>query len=71
MGGSGQSAATAVAVDSQGNAVIAGYTTSLDIIPGAVSLGTPQRTVVFIAKVSAAGNQLIFCTCLLYTSRCV
>jgi hypothetical protein len=62
IGGSGQSAATAVAEDSEGDAVIAGYTTSLDILPGAASLGEPQRTVAFIAKVAAAGNQLIFCT---------
>lgn len=62
LGGSGQSAATAVAADPNGNAVVAGYTTSLDFAAGAVSLGPVQRTDAFVAKLNVAGNQLIFCT---------
>ncbi len=62
LGGSGQSQATAVAVDSSGNSVIAGYTTSQDLAPTATVIGNPLRTTAFIAKVTAAGNQLIFCT---------
>ena len=62
LGGSGQSGANAVAIDSTGNTVIAGYTTTLDLAPGATTIGSPQRTAAFVAKLTAAGNQLIFCT---------
>ncbi len=62
FGGTGQSEATSVAVDSTGNTVIAGYTTSLDLAPGAQTFGAPQRTAAFVAKFTASGNQLIFCT---------
>ena len=62
LGGSGQSQATAIAVDSQGNSIIAGYTTSLDLAPGATTIGTPLRTTAFVAKLTASGNQLMFCT---------
>ena len=62
LGGSGESEATAIAIDSAGNSVIAGFTTSLDLAPGAVTIGQPLRTAAFVAKLTAAGNQLIFCT---------
>ncbi len=62
LGGSGQSQATAIGVDGNGNSIIAGFTTSLDLAPGAVQIGKPQRTTAFVAGLSAAGNQLLFCT---------
>ncbi len=62
LGGSGQSGANGVAVDSTGNTVIAGYTTTLDLASGATTIGSPQRTAAFVAKLTAAGNQLVFCT---------
>ena len=62
FGGSGQDQATGVAIDSNGDTVVAGYTTSLDLAPAAVTFGTPLRTTAFVAKFTAAGNQLVFCT---------
>ena len=62
FGGTGQSTATSVAIDSVGNTVIAGYTSTLDLAPQASTLGMSQRTSAFVAKLSASGNQLIFCT---------
>jgi hypothetical protein len=61
LGGSGESAATAVATDSVGNTIIAGYTTTLDFGSTSTVFGTAQRTSAFVAKISASGNQLLFC----------
>lgn len=62
FGGSGQTVATAVTTDMAGNVIVAGYTTSFDLAPNAAVLGTPQRTGAFVAKFSAQGNELMFCT---------
>jgi hypothetical protein len=62
LGGAGQSAATAVAVDSSGNSVVAGYTSSLDLSSTSFSFGVPTRTDAFVAKLSASGKQLLFLT---------
>jgi len=62
LGGSGESAATAVATDSSGDTIIAGYTTTIDFGGTSTVFGTAQRTSAFVAKISASGNQLMSCT---------
>jgi hypothetical protein len=62
LDGSGQTVATGVTVDSSGNVIVAGYTTTFDIATGATTFGVLQRTGAFVAKLSAAGNQLMFLT---------
>jgi hypothetical protein len=62
LGGTGESAATAVATDTSGNTIVAGYTTTLDLGGTSTVFGTAQRTSAFVAKISASGNQLLFCT---------
>jgi hypothetical protein len=62
LDGSGQTVATGVALDSSGNVIVAGYTTTFDIATGATTFGVPQRTGAFVAKLSATGNQLMFLT---------
>ena len=62
LGGTGESAASAVASDSSGNTIIAGYTTTLDFGGATTVFGSAKRTVAFVAKISASGNQLLFCT---------
>jgi hypothetical protein len=62
LGGSGESAASAVATDSSGNTIIAGYTTTLDFGSTSTVFGSAVRTSAFVAKISASGNQLLFCS---------
>jgi hypothetical protein len=62
LGGSGETAASAVASDASGDTIVAGYSTTLDLGGATTIFGTAKRTVAFVAKISAAGNQLIFCT---------
>lgn len=60
FGGSGQNQATSVVIDSNGDSIVAGYTTTLDLAPAATTFGVALRTTAFVAKFTAAGNQLIF-----------
>ena len=63
LGGSGSNAATAVAVDSTGDAYIAGYTASQNF-----PTASPEQNFnagsndAFIAKFNANGNGLVYCT---------
>ncbi len=63
LGGSGSNAATAVAVDSSGNAYIAGFTASQNF-----PTASPEQNFnagsndAFIAKFNANGNGLVYCT---------
>ena len=63
LGGSGLDAVRAVAVDSSGNAYLAGYTDSTNF-PASGGLQTANKGGVdaFIAKVTAAGGSLVYCT---------
>jgi hypothetical protein len=67
LGGGGDDTGTAVALNSSGDIHLAGYTVSPDF---PVSSGSPQRTYgggahdVFLAKLNAAGTQLLYCTLL-------
>jgi uncharacterized protein (TIGR03437 family) len=66
LGGSGQDYSTSIAVDPQGNAIVTGYTTSLDF---PVTLGSYQPAFPtgasssgFVAKLNATGTALVFGT---------
>jgi hypothetical protein len=68
LGGSGQDAANAMAIDSDGNAYIAGSTTSADFptTPGAFQENDPTPTQhyshPFVAKLNATGTALVYST---------
>ncbi|MEP6538610.1 MAG: SBBP repeat-containing protein, partial [Bryobacteraceae bacterium] len=63
LGGSGFDAITGIAVDSSGNAYVAGYTDSLDFpIAGAIQGGTGGGVDAFVAKLNPAGNALLYAT---------
>jgi Beta-propeller repeat len=60
LGGSGTDNPQGIAVDSLGNAYVAGFTDSVDFplaVPGSLANGSPH---VFVAKLDAAGSNLIF-----------
>jgi hypothetical protein len=63
LGGGGQDSARAIAVDAAGYAYVAGYTDSTDF-PSAGPLQTKSGGGVdaFVAKLSPAGNALVYCT---------
>jgi hypothetical protein len=63
LGGSGADAALALAVDSNGSAYVAGFSSSYDF----PTAGGPQNLTAggneaFVAKFNAAGNGLVYCT---------
>jgi hypothetical protein len=66
VGGSGWESITALSVDSAGNAVIAGTTTSLDfpVTPGVFQPAFPTGATssAFLAKLNATGSALVFAT---------
>ncbi|HEY1336331.1 MAG TPA: SBBP repeat-containing protein [Bryobacteraceae bacterium] len=63
LGGSGFDTATAVAVDATGSAYVTGYTASYDFpTVNAVQSSNAGGNDVFIAKLSSAGNALVYCT---------
>ncbi|MBX3001681.1 MAG: alpha/beta fold hydrolase, partial [Caldilineaceae bacterium] len=65
LGGSNGDGASAIAVDGEGNAVITGSTSSQDFPTTAGAFQTTyggHRSDAFVAKVNAAGNQLVFAT---------
>jgi hypothetical protein len=63
VGGSGMDAVTAIAVDGEGNAYLAGWTTSSNL-PTVSPVQAQERGSVnaFIAKLGPGGNSLIYCT---------
>ena len=63
LGGSGTDGATAIAVDGEGNAYVAGSTTSGDFPTVRAFQGTkPGSSAAFVAKLNAAGNALVYST---------
>ena len=63
IGGSGMGAITAVAVDSQGNLYMTGWTESLDFpISGAFHSSNGGGDDAFVIKLNASGNALIYAT---------
>jgi hypothetical protein len=63
LGGSGSDTGAAIAVDSSGNVVIAGSTTSANFpVSSAVQSAYAGGGDAFIAKLNAAGSQLVFST---------
>src|SRR5580704_1110047 len=63
LGGSGADAANALAVDSTGDAYVAGFTASFDLPTlSPVQSANGGGNDVFVAKLSAAGNALVYCT---------
>jgi hypothetical protein len=63
LGGSGMDAVRAIAVDSAGNAYVAGYTDSSDFpVAGAYQSSRKGGVDAFVAKLNAAGTALVYCT---------
>ncbi len=62
VGGSGQDSATAVASDASGNPVIAGWTSSTDLPAIGVKTKNAGGVDAFVAKMTAYGNQVVYCT---------
>jgi hypothetical protein len=64
IGGSGQDEATAVAIDANGNAYLAGWTNSTNFAQTGPAKWKPLAgsTDAFVAKFSALGDRLVYCT---------
>jgi hypothetical protein len=70
FGGSGEDCATGIAIDSEGNAYITGYTNSPDLPvinafqgrPGGGSCGNAACLDAFVMKLNAAGSQIVYST---------
>jgi hypothetical protein len=63
LGGSQFDGATAIAADAAGNAYVTGWTESADFPTSSLLQGSHRgSTDVFVAKLNAAGNALVYCT---------
>ncbi len=63
LGGTGDDRVTGIAVDASGNAYVAGYTTSTNFpTRNPIQTGNHGGEDGFVAKLSAAGNQLVYST---------
>jgi hypothetical protein len=62
FGGSGETTVTSVAFDANGNAVIAGWTAATDLPANGAKKKSGGGVDAFVAKLSASGNQLVWCT---------
>ncbi len=63
LGGSSTDFATAIAVDGEGNALIAGRTSSSAFpVLDSISAGPTQGSDAFVTKINAAGTQLVYST---------
>src|SRR5262249_47981687 len=61
FGGSGDTSVTSVAVDNNGNVVVAGWTTARDLPARGARTKNGGGVDAFVAKLSAEGNQVIWC----------
>ena len=62
LGGSGNTEVTSVAFDTYGNAVVAGWTTATDLPASGVKTKNSGSVDAFVAKLSAEGNRIVWCT---------
>lgn len=62
FGGSGDTTVTAVAFDSYGNAVVAGWTTAADLPAHGARTKSGGSVDAFVAKLAAEGNKIVWCT---------
>ncbi|MDQ6701513.1 MAG: SBBP repeat-containing protein [Acidobacteriota bacterium] len=62
VGGSGQDSAMAVASDPSGNPVIVGWTSSTDLPANGVKPRNAGGVDAFVAKMTAYGNDVVYCT---------
>ena len=62
FGGSGDTTVTSVAFDPYGNAVVAGWTTASDLPANGVKTKSGGGVDAFVAKLSAEGNRIVWCT---------
>jgi hypothetical protein len=62
LGGNGEDEAVAIAVDSSGNAYMAGQTTSSNFPPGVSSHGAPNFLNAFVSKLNSTGTAIDFTT---------
>ena len=62
FGGSGDTSVTSVAFDLYGNAVVAGWTTATDLPAHGAKTKNSGGVDAFVAKLSAEGNQIVWCT---------
>ncbi len=62
FGGMGETTVTSVAFDTNGNAVIAGWTTATDLPANGAKTKSGGGVDAFVAKLSAEGNRFVWCT---------
>ncbi len=62
FGGSADTTVTAVAFDTYGNALVAGWTTATDLPANGVRTKSGGSVDAFVAKLSAEGNRIVWCT---------
>ena len=62
FGGSGDTTVTSVAIDASGNAIVAGWTTATDLPANGAKTRSGGGVDAFVAKLSAEGNRVVWCT---------
>ncbi len=62
FGGSGNTTVTSVAFDTYGNAIVAGWTIASDLPANGVKTKNSGSVDAFVAKLSAGGNRIVWCT---------
>jgi hypothetical protein len=62
FGGTGDTSVTSVAFDANGNAIVAGWTTATDLPANGAKTRSGGGVDAFVAKLSAEGNHVVWCT---------
>jgi hypothetical protein len=62
FGGMGDTTVTAVALDTYGNAIVAGWTSSTDLPANGAKTKSGGGVDAFVAKIAGQGNQIVWCT---------